>query len=1246
MTRQRLIRVALLLFPLVTASAVSAAEPALEFIEGLRQRRYFDMALLYLDRIEKSENLPAEVRQVLNYERAQTLLESAKDLTNLDAQRKQLDASQAAFEEFVKAQPNHPLAGRANTSRGRILLEKARVDIWDGEKPSNEGSRNKYRQAARDSITQARRIFEQARDQHEKAWKAFPTYIPEEEKQQRAARDEAEGLFMEAQLDLAQCTYWDAQTYEKGDAKRKELLTKAADEFEGIHQKYRSQIGGLFARIWQGKCFEEQDEIGIALGIYEEILSHEGKSDAIRSLRDRALRFRLICLNHEKRKDSQLVVQEGEAWLQEAKARARTDVGLGIQWETCRAHEALGTDRTTADQIRRNHLNQALARARSINRFPGELKTPSSAMIQRIMVALNRDPGDPKDFDTAYGNGGQLYDEITNLKNQITKSLAEGKTKEALEHQQALKATAGEMARLYDLALKLALPDTDAAMVNIARLRLSYAYLLQQRFLDAAVVAQYQMEKYGDKFPEVGREAGFIAMSAFDNAYSSAEEGNRDFEGRMVIASAEKLAQRWPDSDRANDARNSVAKIYFQQGDMLKAAEWWEKIPVGAQQYADAQVRAGKSYWRQYVIESAKPDEERPKGEDLTKWKGLAIQRLETGLNESEKVLPDDKPLPDDLVGAKLTLVSIRNLDGAYKSPKAGVAGALELLTAEPHPVLKEVDVPKGTERPKDPSKAKSRQMASFAYQQLLRTQIGLKNLDEARKARAKLEEVAGGEDAAALTQVFVEFGRELEEELDRLKAAGETQRLGEVRSGFEAFLGDLFNRQDGQTFYSLLWIAETYTSLAEGSEDTPAKAQEFFDKASASYQSILDKAAADSTFADAAQTLACKLRLVNCLRRQRSFDKAEQVVLEILKASPNAPDAQFEAARLYQEWARSDPSNYKYFETAISGKETPTKVWGWGYTAQSLQRAIYGKKDERLEQLHFDARYHLAEAEYEFGKAHPDLKEGTKHLDRARTSITRFQRVSTRWPEDQYDRFNFLYRKILADLGNPVTDLPRQLSDSGAADGGEPVQEEVAQTGDKFVPQAAQQAEAPPATSSGSPLMMILLLLVGVGAAVGLYFLSVGQNKKKYAKYQTAGAPVKREPSDAPVPEFNFQLPDASSGGVAIAPPKIKTAGPSAKPAAPAVKPAAAKPAGTPASKPAAAPGAAAPPGTPVKKPRPAAPEGTQSVPPGQRPAAPAKPPAPGQPKPSGQVRPAGPAKPGEPGSAPPVRKPKPPEQ
>ncbi len=1088
---------------LMSTSIAVAAEPVMEFLNGLRERRYYDSALFYIEQMENNKSLPPELVQVLSYERGQTLLQSAKSLLNLDAQRKQLDAAQAAFEVFVKANPNHALAGRANTARGQILLEKARVDIWDADKPSNEGNRQNRLADARKAIGAARKIFEEARKQHETNWRKYPAYIPEEQKEERAARASAEEQFIRAQLDLAMCTYWEAQAYDKTAPERKKLLQDSAFAFESIHQQNRSQIGGLFARIWQGKCFEEQGDaegIRIALGIYGEILGHDSSSQAMRTLQDSALRFRLICLNTEHRKDNQLVIQEAETWLRNNRDRARTDVGLGIEWELARAMESAGTDRNNPENARKNSLTQALNRARSINRYPGELKNPSSGMIQRILVLLNRDVADPKDFDTAYGNGGTLYDQVAAVNSQIRKLQQENKQAEARKQYDSLMATAAEMTRMYDLGLKLATPATDPNLVNIARLRLAYGYLLQKRDFEAAIIAEDQILRHSGDNSTIAQEAGYLLMAAFDHAYSDAPEGKRDFEERQVIAAANLLCEKWPESDRANDARNTVAKIYWNNNDLLTAAEWWLKIPKGTSQYADAQVRAGKAYWRQYVTEASKPEGERPSQEDMAKWKTAAINHLTIGLDEAEKQIPDDAPFPDDLVGAKLTLVSIRNLDGLYqqKDPK-GPLGALELLQKDPHSVLKEVDLPKGQKRPQDPAKAKSRQMASFAYQQLLRAYVGTKNLDEARKARIKLEEVASGGDAAALTQVFVDFGQELERELERLRAAGDKKRLDDVRSGFEAFLNELFQRKEGQTIYSLLWIGETFSSLADASADEPAKATDFYKKAAGAYQEIIDSAAKDSNFANPQQVVACKLRLVNCLKNQKDFAKAEGVILDVLKTNPNAPDAQFEASSLYQAWGNEE-KNADKFNIALYGKKGDQHIWGWTYTSQMLQQTLFRQKEERVERLHFDARYNQAEAEKQFGLTINDPKESRLHLDRALSNINSFQRVSKRWPDEEYQRFNTLYRAILQDLGEPTIDLPRELAST------EPSAEMKAANG------AAQEQAAAPvvatapvketqpaeAESGGSGYFLFGLLLVVTLGCVGFWYWYQSKNQLK----------------------------------------------------------------------------------------------------------------------------------------------------
>ena len=119
----------------VAAFAVPVAdaeEPYVEFLQGLRDRSYYDYALLYLDTLQEDASVPKDIRDVIPYEKAATLLLMARSgaITNPEVQSRQLDQALGFLEEFIKNSPNHPRAGEANTERAGILLGKGRVEVW------------------------------------------------------------------------------------------------------------------------------------------------------------------------------------------------------------------------------------------------------------------------------------------------------------------------------------------------------------------------------------------------------------------------------------------------------------------------------------------------------------------------------------------------------------------------------------------------------------------------------------------------------------------------------------------------------------------------------------------------------------------------------------------------------------------------------------------------------------------------------------------------------------------------------------------------------------------------------------------------------------------------------------------------------------------------------------------------------------------------------------------------------------
>jgi hypothetical protein len=141
---------------LTSTSLSFAAEPYLQFVQGLRERQYYDYALLYLDQIAAKPSTPAEIKLVIPYQKAITLQESARRNRSADRQLEQLNQAEAFLEEFVKANPNHPNAADANSDRAVILLDKGRAEVMQSKAPANQGAKREFQNQARETIAKAR----------------------------------------------------------------------------------------------------------------------------------------------------------------------------------------------------------------------------------------------------------------------------------------------------------------------------------------------------------------------------------------------------------------------------------------------------------------------------------------------------------------------------------------------------------------------------------------------------------------------------------------------------------------------------------------------------------------------------------------------------------------------------------------------------------------------------------------------------------------------------------------------------------------------------------------------------------------------------------------------------------------------------------------------------------------------------------------------------------------------------------
>jgi hypothetical protein len=1123
----RLVIVPVMLILVLTfgASNLPAAPMELEFVQGLRERGYYDYALLYLERLQDQKGLAPDIASLLPLEKAIILLESAGSLKNPDAQNQQYDQAMGFLEEFVKKNPNHERANYANTERARILIGKAKVKTWQSQSPANVGVREKYQKEARQYILDARKVFQAAHDGYKAAFEKFPSSIAPDDKEQNDARDKAESLYMRAQLDLAESIYQEAQTYDAGSTQKNDLLIKATVEYDAIHSKYRSNLSGIYSRLMEGKCFEEQNDIRRALGIYQEILGHDARDNRLVRMQDQALNFKLICMNHPTRNDYLLVISEAEEWLTVNKGRAASESGLGIRWELTRAQEMLGNARSTAPADKDRLLKQALANAGEINRYPGPYQDVSFSMMQKLRVALNRDVGDPSDFDSAFGIANKMIEEIGKYKDRISQAEIKKQNQDVQNLQKELKAHLAETERIWRLALTLTTASTNIQQINTARYRLAYVLFLQRKNFDAAVIGEFLGIHFKTLDSTTALDASYLAMAALVQARNDALPDLRDELIPIITERCQFIADNWPDTDRAQDARMTLGRLLRNANKDLEAARYFQQVPESSDQYAIAQMEAGQSMWKHALV-SYNPESTPETLKQIDQWTADARKLLENGIAIQLKKIPAKGTTPDEVVLAKSSLAQIMIRQGQDQQ-------AIDILSNAPHSVLEAVKVADETKRSSSKTEIKGRTFASFVYQLLLRANVGAKKLNEARAARLQLEKIAGGEDSATLTAVYVELGRELQRELEALAQKGDKKRLGEVKTAFETFLQDLAQRTEGQSYGSLIWIAETYFSMAQGSKEDKTTAEAYYNQASKIYQQILTKAQSDPKFLEPGKVPGVKLRLVTCYEISGKFPEAETMIADVLLENSKALDAQLEAARLFQKWAEVEPVKY---EMAIGGGTFPNKatMWGWGQIAKRLQIILQqdGNKEEDFQEKLYDALYQTTACRQQFAKTQPEEKRKLE-LGRAEFDLVTFTRTnpglatSEWWP-----KYEEIYTSLQKDQGKVVSKLqkpnpiiqktaePKNVASGAGGNPGKPAVKSASNSGKK---NSAATKAAP--VSSSKTYLYLFVGIVLMGAVVGgiVVMSNKGGKKKSYSsssKKPKVAPPVTAAPVATAAPQ------------------------------------------------------------------------------------------------------------------------------
>jgi tetratricopeptide (TPR) repeat protein len=940
-----------------------AVEPSRAFVDGLRERGLHDMAMAYLARMSTSRLCPPDFRSEIDYEAAVTLMRGSRTVRVMSVRERNLDDARRLLEQFLAEHPDHALASSATSQLANVLVERGRMQAELAARPSKlPGEKKRLLGQARKLYTEAQEVFARAEKVFVDRLKEMPTGLIDPRKTKLIdERDQARRDLLDARLCLASVAYEIALTHEPDSKERTAGLTGAAKKYESLYEKYGLQLlAGLYARMWEGRCYKELGEWKRALAIFDELLTQSDEPES-RRLKRKALILILETRLQPRVKQYRQAIETAREWEKTARGSESSSIdGLTIKYLLANAYLERARTLEKDNPDRGKYLVAARQALGFVARFPGEYHRKARAkLVDPLLAKKGAAEVEPASFDEACDRGRAALERMQTADVQDKLDRAEGKTKNHKKYVRQITEARDEAVRYYRMAQSMVTPETPVDEVNEVRYYLAFLYWARGDLYEAAVLGEFLARRYPDT--AAARQGAKIALAAYARLSSEARPGGSDmfadgsdtFAGGRMVAVADYITHRWPDGPEAAEAWMMLIRAAVDRGKLDEALGYLKKLPPESSRHAEAELRIGRAFWSAYVVALRVEEADRVGQDELDKMIALAQETLEQGIRRMRKSVDEGGEITTLLFGSVLTLAQIYVGAG---QPEAAIRwlddpkiGAVTLVEAG-HPAA---------DRPG---------FAVKTYKTALRAYVAAQQLDKAERA------------------------------MD-IRKQRKTEQLKNVSRGFELFLDRISRRKQGNTFHSLSWVAETFLGMGAGfdpgGKTLPPEAREYYEKAADTFNRILEKCSADAKFApQPGATIGVEVRLARCLRRLGQFEDAMDLLVDVLKDRNLMVDAQVEAAHTYQDWAATQGNARKYLYAIMGGRRAKRKdgseiniVWGWGKTAKMVSRS------PRHAGVFHEARYNLALCRFEYAMT---LKgaEKTKTLEMARRDITVLRRL------------------------------------------------------------------------------------------------------------------------------------------------------------------------------------------------------------------------------------------------------------
>ena len=983
----RLSILAIVLATLAMPVIAAADEPMGKFVEALRDRGYFDVAVSYLEQVEPS-SLSAESQARLPLEKATTYSQAAAASRDLREAETLLSAAQTAIMAYRPPDVTDVEAARTARFQGDLYFNQARIaKARAANEKSSDAKRQQLTEQLRSLLSNSEKAYQSAATSMKAALKNFQIDSEDSSSMTQLSRLRAQythlktrGPTIKEQLAAAS----------DGDA-RTELLKEAAAEAEEVWETYQRYSPAIASCLTAARCYQELGQSEPSQEMIDKLFALE-RSQIPAPVRREALSIAAKNWQSFDPFPWETVLAETENPVKLLTA----EQALNPQWQNVQLvlarafyEKSQSLDRqkgATAKREAKEASETAIKLAQTVAQATGDAREQAVNFLKQwgseadvpAPAVANAADVKAESFASAVQLGRAALPDVESqlrkinaAKRKIRATSDPGEKqqqrKELTQLQQQQLAKTGAALDLFNQAILLADESVSTKDINNVRYLQSYCYFAREQYIESSVIAEFLLENY----PNVsGTQQAATILLRNQAAILEQTTGDNSFEKQQLVRSCKSILERYPDTTEASSAAARLAWLSLSDNDFDQAKSWFEKIPAGDPQRIGLALSMGRRNW--FAWSKLTPDQ-RTKNENQL---AVAKQYLTEGVTNSNPKTLTYAAAEGSLLLAQALLAS-GDLAGAIKRLESEEIAPLKLI--EPvHPAIK------------------STGRTNLYHQQTVVTAIKIymaamsgplkgqadwidKSSNAIAGLQTRLKASKDPEAMSQLTSIYRLISQRLIEQFDSLPAG---QQRNDFAIRLSSFLTEIENQsQDART---VVWAGSTLLSVANTLRQDKAESQS--ETIYAKAVSALDRAE-QLGFGNGDDAVA----MTRELNRQRAlaqrgagnFDAALQQFTQLLTSKANDLNMQLDAAMTLQQQAAAN-ENVKGFAKAILGaapvadpktKRKRNAIWGW----RKLVQITRGKS--QFQNAFYRSLYHMIEARHEMGRIEQSAEVTAKAL-------------------------------------------------------------------------------------------------------------------------------------------------------------------------------------------------------------------------------------------------------------------------